>query len=222
MTNSVCVSSKYCYISLLFFLNKLLFQPYMYFSKYGLWIITWNLLEMKIFSAISTTYRNSRARDSNSDDLSDHVRSLTLWATRELLEMHIFFDPHPRSTKLEIPGMGPAICVFFFFLFLFTAIPMAYGSSWARCQTGAAAATYTTADTGSKPNLWPMLQLEAMQILNPLSKARNGTYILRDTSQVLNPLSHNGNSRLYVSWSQVLSNISALGLGSTQKSCWYN
>ena len=102
-----------------FFLNKLLFQPYMYFSKYGLWIITWNLLEMKIFSAISTTYRNSRARDSNSDDLSDHVRSLTLWATRELLEMHIFFDPHPRSTKLEIPGIGPAICVFFFFSFSF-------------------------------------------------------------------------------------------------------
>ena len=31
-------------------------------------------------------------------------------------------------------------------------------------------------------------------ILNPLSEAKNGTHILMDTSQVLNPLSHNGNS----------------------------
>jgi len=32
------------------------------------------------------------------------------------------------------------------------------------------------------------------QILNPLSKARDGTSILMDASQVLNPLSHKGNS----------------------------
>jgi len=30
-------------------------------------------------------------------------------------------------------------------------------------------------------------------ILNPLIEARDGTHILMDTSQVLNPLSHNGN-----------------------------
>ena len=33
------------------------------------------------------------------------------------------------------------------------------------------------------------------QILNPLNKARDQTYILLDTRQVLNPLSHNGNSK---------------------------
>ena len=36
------------------------------------------------------------------------------------------------------------------------------------------------------------------QILNPLSKASDQTYILMDTSQFLNPLSHNGNSQLTV------------------------
>ena len=34
------------------------------------------------------------------------------------------------------------------------------------------------------------------QILNPLGEARDQTCILMDTSQVLNPLSHNGNSCL--------------------------
>ena len=45
----------------------------------------------------------------------------------------------------------------------------------------AASATYTTAH-GSASSF------------NPLSEARDGTCILMDTSQVLNPLSHNGNS----------------------------
>ena len=32
------------------------------------------------------------------------------------------------------------------------------------------------------------------QILNPLSEARDQNHILMDTSQILNPLSHSGNS----------------------------
>ena len=32
------------------------------------------------------------------------------------------------------------------------------------------------------------------QILNPLSRARDGAHVLTDTSWVLNPLSHNENS----------------------------
>ena len=36
------------------------------------------------------------------------------------------------------------------------------------------------------------------QILNPMSKARNRTHVLRDTSWVLNLLSHNGNSALII------------------------
>ena len=33
------------------------------------------------------------------------------------------------------------------------------------------------------------------RILNPLSEARDGTHILKDTSQALNPLSHMGTLR---------------------------
>ena len=38
-------------------------------------------------------------------------------------------------------------------------------------------------------------RLQQCQILNTLSEARDWTCILMDTSQVLNPLSHNGNSQ---------------------------
>ena len=76
------------------------------------------------------------------------------------------------------------IKTFFFFWSLknnFMAAPAAYGSSQARVWIGAAAAR-------------PTPQPRQHQILNPLSKVRDRTYILLDTSQVLNPLSHNGNS----------------------------
>ena len=79
---------------------------------------------------------------------------------------------------------------------LFRAQPAAYGRSKAKGQIRAAAAslqpqqyqirvasaTYITAcsDSGS---------------FNPLSKARDQTCILLDTSYILNPLSHNGNSQ---------------------------
>ena len=36
--------------------------------------------------------------------------------------------------------------------------------------------------------------LQQCWMLNPLSKARDGTHILMDTSQILNPLSHDRNS----------------------------
>ena len=39
-----------------------------------------------------------------------------------------------------------------------------------------------------------MPQPQQYWILNPLSEARDLTHILLDTSQVLNPLSHSGNS----------------------------
>ena len=44
-----------------------------------------------------------------------------------------------------------------------------------------------TATLDSSHSLWQR------QILNPLSEARDRTCILMDTSQILNPLSHNGN-----------------------------
>ena len=46
------------------------------------------------------------------------------------------------------------------------------------------------------------------QILNPLSKARDGTRILMDTSQVLNTLSHNRNSFFFVFFVFMLNTLS--------------
>ena len=47
-------------------------------------------------------------------------------------------------------------------------------------------------NAGSELQLRPMLQLVAMPY--PQSEARDGTFVLRDTVRVLNPLSHSGNS----------------------------
>ena len=77
---------------------------------------------------------------------------------------------------------------------LFRAALAAHGSSQARGQIGAAAAHLHHSHPGSKPYLQPAPQLVAMQdpSQNPLRKARDRAYILRDTS--LNLLSHNRNS----------------------------
>ena len=56
---------------------------------------------------------------------------------------------------------------------------------------------YTIATAMPDPSLIFSLlhSLQQHQIFNPLSKARDGTHILVDTSWVLKPLSPNGNSR---------------------------
>ena len=81
--------------------------------------------------------------------------------------------------------------LFFFFSSLFKTAPLAHGSSWARRKIGAAAATATpdasyVCDLGC--SLWQC------GIFIPLNKARDQTWVLMDTSCVLNLLSHNGNS----------------------------
>ena len=46
--------------------------------------------------------------------------------------------------------------------------------------------------------------LQQLWILNPVSKARDQTHILMDTSQVLNLLSHSGNSlNLFLYWGKI-------------------
>ena len=75
------------------------------------------------------------------------------------------------------------------------------GSSQARGQIGAAAVTYATATTTLDPSHICDIRRSLWQhwTLNPLSEARDRTRIFMDTSQVLNLLSHSGNSS--TSWS---------------------
>ncbi len=56
---------------------------------------------------------------------------------------------------------------------------------------------YTTATATPDPSYIYDLLHSSWQhhILNPLSEARDQTYILMHTGQVLNPLSHKGNSQ---------------------------
>ena len=77
------------------------------------------------------------------------------------------------------------------FFFLFRATPAAYGSSRAR---GPATATATQDLSHVFDLCCSFLQC---QILNPLSKTRDWTRILMDTSWVLNPLSYNRNFSLF-------------------------
>ena len=69
---------------------------------------------------------------------------------------------------------------------VFRAALVGYGSSQARCQVRAAAATYTTVTTTQVPSLDCDLHHSSWQhqILKPLSRARNQTCVLMDTSQV--------------------------------------
>ena len=73
----------------------------------------------------------------------------------------------------------------FFCFFLFTATAAAYRSSWARARgrirTAAAGLHYSHRNTGSETHLWPCCSLQQCCILNPVSKARDWTCILRDT-----------------------------------------
>ena len=73
---------------------------------------------------------------------------------------------------------------------------MEYGSYQARGGIGAAAEAYTTATATPDSSHISKLHhsLQQHQIINPLSEARDQSHILMDTSQVLNLLSHNGNS----------------------------
>ena len=79
------------------------------------------------------------------------------------------------------------IIIIFLFFGLFRAALMAYGSSQARGQIRAVAAglRHSYSNPRSKPRLQPTPQLTTMPILNPLSEARDGTYILKDASQIV-------------------------------------
>ena len=72
------------------------------------------------------------------------------------------------------------------FFFLFRTEPVARGSSQARGHLRAAASGlhHSHSNSGPEPPLRPAYSLWQHWILNPLSKARDWTHILTDTSQV--------------------------------------
>ena len=84
-----------------------------------------------------------------------------------------------------------------FLILLFRATPTACGGSQARGQIGPTAASLYTATAKWDPSHNHDLYQSSWQhwILNPLSEARDQTRVLMDTSQVLNPLSRDGNSQ---------------------------
>ena len=73
-----------------------------------------------------------------------------------------------------------------FLFFLFRVAPVTYASSQARGWIGATAVSlcHSHSNAGYKPCLWPCHSSQQCRILNPLSKSRNQTYILMDTSWV--------------------------------------
>ena len=75
---------------------------------------------------------------------------------------------------------------FFFFFFFFRTTPMAYVSSQTRGQIGATAVSlhHSHSNVGSKPCLTLCHSSWQCWILNPLSKPRDQTQVLMDTSQV--------------------------------------
>jgi len=75
---------------------------------------------------------------------------------------------------------------FYFTFCLIRATPSAYGGSQARGWIGAAAASlyHSHSNTRFEPRLWPTPQLMPLPNVNPLSKARDGSCIFMDTSQI--------------------------------------
>ena len=87
------------------------------------------------------------------------------------------------------------------FFCLFRASPIAYGSFQARSQIGAVASCLPIYHSHSNARSDRLCDLHHSsrqhQILNSLSEARDQTCVLMNTSQVLFPLSHNGNSLFF-------------------------
>ena len=89
------------------------------------------------------------------------------------------------SPYLWVCFVDKFMCVIFYFIFIFRAAPAAYGSSQVRGQIRAAAASlpHSHSHARSEPRLWPTPQPQQHRILNPLSKGRDWTRVLMDTSR---------------------------------------
>ena len=91
--------------------------------------------------------------------------------------------PNPYSLLVFLKLKIFFFFFFFFFFFVFRTIPAAYGGSQGRELELLA---YTIATTPPDPSRICNLHHSAHQlrILNPLSKARGRTYVLKDASQI--------------------------------------
>ena len=91
--------------------------------------------------------------------------------------------PHETSPSSQ---MDLLYLFFFFFFFFFFFLCLWGGTLATRGQIGATAAglSHSHTNTESELCLQPIPQLTKCQIPNPLSKARDGTCILMDTSQI--------------------------------------
>ena len=88
---------------------------------------------------------------------------------------------------------------FIFFFFLFRATPTIYGSSQVRVKSELQLLAYTTATATQDLSCVCDLHHSSWhwRMVNPLSEARDWTWILMDASWVHNPLSHNRNSHTF-------------------------
>ena len=99
------------------------------------------------------------------------------------------------SLSQPLTGGGPWVDFMFYLFFVFLrAAPAAYGSSQARGRIGVQLLAYATATQDLRRVCDLYHSSKQCQILNSLNEARDRTRILLVTSQVLNPLNHNGNS----------------------------
>ena len=90
--------------------------------------------------------------------------------TKQVLQNLIYSLRHERLLHFFLSVNSFIV----FFLFLFTAAPVEYGSSQARGWIGAAASSlhHSHGNTGSKPCLWPTPQLAAMPDPQPTGLGR--------------------------------------------------
>ena len=150
--------------------------------------ILWNLLKLSLWTFIWSVFGNIPCA------LEKNVYSLIVGCRV------IYKYPLIKLVNCVIQ----IIQIFFFFLSfflgggLFRATPAAYGNSQAKGQVESELQlpAYTTATATQDPSHVFDLHHSSWQhwILNPLSKARDRTHVLMDTSWGLLPLSHHWNT----------------------------
>ena len=115
-------------------------------------------------------------------------RQGTLASPQDLTQVSVYSyesPAHPYGFQLILAS--PPLYFLFFFIY-YRATSTAYCSSQARGQIriGAAATSlhHSHSNMGSKLSLWPTNSSQQRWILNPLSKVRDQTWVLTDTSWV--------------------------------------